>query len=164
MLDVKIKPDVRNRKVFIKIRGLNQSNREGIRKAFYDVGKDLRKTTQSLILEPKHGRIYRIRRGRRIINHRASAPLEAPANLSGTLRKSIGYQVSGSEKMEFGAWAESGNPNSTAKTNVGVSYGKYLEEGTSKMAKRPFLIASIKQNERNTRKRFEKWLKRELNK
>lgn len=162
MFNLKIKSDFRNKAIFIKISDLRSKNKEGIRKAFYDIGKDLTKTTSNLILAPKHGKIYKIRRLKRIKMHRASAPGEAPANLSGTLRKSVGFDVNGSTKMEFGVRA----PTSSIKTKktTGAIYGVYLEDGTKKMAKRPFLITAIKQNQKNTKLRFDTWLKRELSK
>ena len=161
MFSAKIKTDTRNKQVFIKINDLRSKNKEGIRKAFYDVGKDLTKTARALILEPKHGKIYKIKRLKRIKKHRASAPDEAPANQTGRLRKSMGFDVSGSNKLEFGARA--GQSDIKTRKESGVLYGIYLEEGTKHMEPRPFVITTIKKEERNTRARFEAWIKKELN-
>ena len=90
------------------------------RRAFYDIGRDMRDETRRLIMErPKHGRIY-YRFGRK---HIASAPGEAPANWTGKLRKSVGFSVRRDE-VEYG---------------YKIFYGKFLEEGTYKMKPRPGL-------------------------
>ncbi|MCK5017302.1 MAG: hypothetical protein KAS32_09530, partial [Candidatus Peribacteraceae bacterium] len=96
----RIVPDKKNLRAAIQISQLSERNARGIRQAFYKLGKDLRKTASDLILEkPKHGRLYRIRRGKLIRKHRASAAGEAPANLSGRLRRSLDFNVVGSERM-----------------------------------------------------------------
>lgn len=163
MFNLKIKSDFKNNAVFIKISDLRSRSKEGIRKAFYDIGKDLQKTADKLILSPpKSGKVYKIRMKGRTKNHRSSAKGEAPANLTGKLRKSLGFEVTGSTKMEFGVRAPMSDIET--KKSSGAIYGVYLEKGTKKMAKRPFLITSIKQNQKNTKLRFDTWLKRELNK
>lgn len=61
--------------------------------------------------------------------HQRSAPGEAPANESGRLLKSIDYTVRNYTEMEFGDR---------------IYYGKYLEDGTEKMKKRPHLLTTAK--------------------
>ena len=156
----RIVPDKKNLRAAIQISQLSERNARGIRQAFYKLGKDLRKTASDLILEkPKHGRLYRIRRGKLIRKHRASAAGEAPANLSGRLRRSLDFNVVGSERMEFGyrqASAEKGSGD-------GVFYGKFLERGTRNMKPRPALFLAIKRNERNAIEHFETELKENFN-
>ena len=74
---------------------------------------------------PRTGHVYRKKSGRL---HRASAPGEYPASDTGQLVNSIhAIQVSGLA-VRVGAMAK---------------HGKYLEEGTSKMAKRPWLLPEL---------------------
>lgn len=101
----------------------------GLRRGLMNAGKMLKKNMQQEILRGvKTGRVYRIRRGNRVKNHRASAAGETAANISGTYRKSVGFQAHGYDELEFGASAD---------------YAKYLEEGTSRMAERPGLRNTI---------------------
>lgn len=135
---ITVKADHRNRKVFINIDNIANATRRGIRQGFFQLGKDLVKTASRQILaKPKKGKLYRLKRGNRIINHRASKAGESPANLSGKYRRSIGYNIHGSSNMIFGAG------------NSGVPYAVWLEEGTGKMASRPGLGNAVKATERN---------------
>jgi len=133
-----------NKKVFIQIGRLEQSNKRALRQAFYFIGKDLVKDARDSIRKrPKSGRTYIINNRR----HRASAPGEPPANLTGLLARSINFRVQGWSKMEIGA---------------DTPYARALELGNPKgnLEPRPYLIAAINKNERNTRRHFD----RELNK
>lgn len=70
----------------------------GIERAFWRVGRDLKSEVDRQVLRtPKRGKVYKI--GRRF--HRASAEGQSHANLSGTLRKSVGFTVGGGE-LVFG--------------------------------------------------------------
>ena len=73
----------------------------------------------------KTGREYKIRS----VTHTASAPGEAPANMTGNLVRSI--------RVEH--FPGSG----TARVAVAASYARELEFGTKKIAPRPFLRPSI---------------------
>jgi len=157
---INIIPDLANRKVLIQISNLQKLQNKGIRKAFYYIGKDLVKTSQRLIMmKPKHGKTYIIYRGGRRFRHIASAPYEAPANLTGALRKSIDFSVIEADRMEFGVREYFPDRKGTPK---GVDYGIYLELGTSKMDKRPFLLPSIVANQKNAQQHFEQQLKKAL--
>jgi len=146
--NIKINPQ--SKKVVVSIQNISKVSKKGIRQAFYFIGKDLNKSSRDSIKEkPKSGRLYRIRRGGRIFNHRASAPGEAPANLTGALRRSINFTIQGSSFLQFGASA---------------AYAGFLEDGTRKIEKRPFLIKSIKDNNRNIIEHFEKQIVKELKK
>lgn len=97
-----------------------------IKRALYDVGKDMYAEARRLIKEgPKTGRKYKIR-GMRA--HTASAPGQAPANWTGKLRKSVGFKVRRDE-VEYG---------------YKIYYGKFLEDGTDRMAPRPGLEMTYK--------------------
>lgn len=105
--------------------------KSGYRIAFYNIGKQLTRYTREIIKKgPKTGRLYYIA-GRKK-RHRASAAGEAPANLTGRLRKGVNFNVSGWDQMQFGDT---------------VFYGKFLEEGTRKMKPRPHLSKSVDYNE-----------------
>lgn len=123
-----------------------KATRRGIRRGFYFFGKDLATDAKGYILKgPKTGKLYKVR-GRKK-RHRASGPGESPANLTGALRKSVDYQVQGSDEMEFGA---------------GTDYAAFTELGTKNMEERPYLIRAIKNNERNAEKHFEREIRKEL--
>lgn len=126
------------------INNLDVNMKRGIRAGFFAVGSQLKKTAKSQMLEKKHGRFYRVRgRSRR---HRASAPGESPANLSGALRGSIGFQIAGADSMQFGAGGRSS----------GVNYAKPLEEGTPIMEPRPLLGNAVKADEGTTQDLFQR--------
>jgi len=80
--------------------------RQAIRQTFFRMGRDIKKKTSDDILDKstKTGIWYRVRSrsGKSRRWHQASAPYETHANLSGALRKSLGWKVYGSEMMEFG--------------------------------------------------------------
>lgn len=146
----KIKIDKENREVFIQIKNAPNATERGIRNAFHLIGKDLVKESRRSILKgPKTGQLYRIKGRKRL--HRASAPGQPPANLSGDLRKAIGFQIKGSEEMKFGARSK-------------VDYGRFLELGTKRMIKRPFLLRAIQKLQQRTANYFDGELNKNLNK
>ena len=96
-------------------------------------GRDLVKTTnQEILRRPKSGRVYliRLKNGTRR-RHVASAPGETHANMSGTLRKSLGYKVKGIERMDFGYGASN---------KVVPKHAIFVEKGTKNMKARPSLL------------------------
>jgi hypothetical protein len=112
------------------IKGLNPSKIEamtklGARGGLFLVGNMLKQEfIKQVLARPKSGRLYRIA-GRL---HRASAEGETPANLTGNYRKSIGFNVSGWDELEFGNSAY---------------YAGWLENGTARMGARKGLLNSI---------------------
>lgn len=149
----KIVEDRNARQVFIQISNLDKTTNEAIRQSFYMIGKDLVSQTREIIMEkPKHGKLYKIKRSGRLKLHRASAPGEAPANFTGSLRKSIGFDVVGSTKMVFGA--REARQKGIVGNITGVQYGKYLEEGTRYMSPRPYLEPIVKKNYTNIETAF----------
>lgn len=159
-MSFKIIVNPKTRRAQIQIRQLHERNATAIRRAFYMIGKDLKSTANRLLLEPKHGKVYKIKRGGRLIRHRASAPGEAPANLSGDLRRSLDFNVVGADRLEFG-YREKFQGKTSQR---GTFYGKFLELGTRKMKPRPGLLISIRKNQANAQEHFENELNRELNK
>ena len=89
----------------------------------------------------RNGREYR-RPGGRSTYH-ASAPGQPPAPRTGVLRFSWSISTTGDGKGHFVAGIYSDVP-----------YANYLEEGTSKMAPRPFREAIIKKAEPRVRRIF----------
>jgi hypothetical protein len=111
-----------------------------------------------MILEkPRFGRVYRINRNGRIKIHVASRPGEAPASDTGTLWRSLNYEVSGSDSMQFGYRSHTAPEVMSRKTLKGVHYGRDLEIGTNKIKPRPGL-------EGNAVEYFEQELKEEMSK
>ncbi|HDY66295.1 hypothetical protein LCGC14_2350720 [marine sediment metagenome] len=142
------KPHSNNRKIELQIEGLKKSTRKGIRKAFYFIGKDLVADARKSILDKnKSGIVYTIFKNGRRFNHVSSAPGQAPANLTGDLRKSVDFKVHGIDRLEFGA---------------DTPYAKALELGNpaGNLEKRPYLIAAIQKNEKNTRQHFAQQIKK----
>jgi len=136
-----IKADFDNNRVTLRLNGISRMLKSETEQAFYQIGKDLKQTAVKLIADKKKktGRIYIKRLNGRLVRHRASAPGEAPANFTGNLKKSVGYDVSGSDKLIFGAGGKKSK----------VHYAKFLEQGTRKMQPRPFLKKAIEDNYRN---------------
>ena len=109
-----------DREVRKQIKDLPNLAPRATRRAFYDIGRDMRDETRRLIKErPKHGITY-YRFGKK---HVASAPGEAPANWTGKLRRSVGFSVR-KDEVEYG---------------YKIFYGKFLEHGTIHMRPRPGL-------------------------
>lgn len=118
--------------------------RVALRQSFYDIGKDLVKTSDRNILRKKSGRAY-LYKGRFIKSGRAG---ESFANRSGKARRSIDFKVQGSFQMKY--------------FSSGVKYIKYLEKGTKKMKPRPAMLIALKQNKTNMTVIFEKNIRRYL--
>lgn len=72
-------------------------------------------------------------KGRAFAAHRyqASAPGEPPRKRTGTLQKSIAYEVKGE------------GDTVVARIGTPVDYGRFLEFGTKRMAARPYLASSL---------------------
>ena len=93
----------RNSRIFRDLRGICGATRRAIRQTWYALGKDLKAAANQEILNgKKSGKLYIVHIKGRRRKHRASAPGESHANLTGKLRKSIGWKVHGSDKMDFG--------------------------------------------------------------
>ena len=88
--------------------------------------RELRSAALKVLSGHRNGRTYRIPYTQ--ANYRASAPGEAPAARTGTLKNSWGIIAMGSAAL--------GRYSSGIQTNV--PYAELLENGTSRMAARPF--------------------------
>tara|TARA_R110000868_G_scaffold378674_4_gene644250 strand:+ start:770 stop:1243 length:474 start_codon:yes stop_codon:yes gene_type:complete len=135
--------DIKN----ININNLDKLTNKGVRKGFYFAGKSLVRESVKLInKKPKSGRTYIVNQGigGKILKnkrfHVASAPGEAPAVITGKLRKSITFMVENHNMLRFGATAEY-----AGVLEKGGIAGKY------RIKPRPFLMPSIfNENKNNT--------------
>ena len=85
---------------------------------------ELRNAELEILRGGRSGRTYRVPGTK--ATYTASAPGEPPAVRTGALR------------MSFGMTATGNNGSYTAEIHTDVPYANYLEEGTSRMAARPF--------------------------
>jgi len=136
------------------IRELDRKLARGIRQGFFKVGSLLKTTAREQMMEkPKHGRLYKLKKGPHKITgmtsfgkvlssqnsymHRASNAYETPANFTGALRKSIGFEQAGMV-LQLGAGGR----------GSGVDYAKYLEYGTRRgLFPRPLLGNAVEKQE-----------------
>lgn len=101
-----------------------------LRNGLEKIGKNVQAKARLEILKKstKSGRLYRVRKGGRIVLHRASARGEYPANMTGELQRTTTYKMRGRDKVEVG---------STAR------YAKFLELPQYRSGGRPFLRMAI---------------------
>jgi hypothetical protein len=92
-------------KTLAQIRRQSDDVKRTIRDTFFFMGRQLKKEISADIKDTstKTGRVYllRDRRGGRI-RHKASAPFETHADLTGTLRRSLGWKVQGINNLLIG--------------------------------------------------------------
>lgn len=159
MMNVSMTIDGPSRRVLIAIENIAPNARQAIRQTFFEMGRTLQKKTSKDILDKKSktGRVYRVKsRSGRYRKHRSSAPGQTHANLSGDLRKSIGWKVYGTDKMEFGYGITKFVGNASA-------YARRIEEGGSDS--RGIMIEarpSLKNNIANVQ--FESFFEAQVNK
>lgn len=89
---------------------------------------------------PKTGRVYdtrfwtddqgRLRVGEPRVPHQASAPGQYPASDTGRLASNVRFELPTPSNM-------------TGRVGTNITYGAYLEFGTSRMAARPWLMPSF---------------------
>ena len=87
-----------------KVRVSIEATQRQLRHALFEVGENWqRSANESILRGTKTGRVYiRKIKGGRTRKHRSSAPGESHANMTGTLRRSLGWKVSGSKRLVFG--------------------------------------------------------------
>lgn len=121
--------------------------KEGIRRGLLAVAPEIEREVVRLIKNPpKTGRLYYIY-GKL---HRASAPGEAPANLTGELAEGVGSKVSGATQLVIGDRAE---------------HGRWLEGNVpNRIAPRPHLKPAALSKSREVEQAILLGVKRELNK
>ena len=128
---ISIKEASTNDKFLLKILIAERATNVALTAAWKEVGSLLTNKLQYMIRNgPRTGRVYTFR-GRK---HQASAPGEVPANRTGRLAESVGYEATAHHTLVFGEEAE---------------YATYLELGTQnrdgslRMAKRPHLSVAV---------------------
>lgn len=149
-----IKLDRNSTKAVARIKGMRKLTRSGVEFAAYTSGRGLVRTTSKEILKkPKGGRTYirRDKAGRRR-RHVASAPGETHANLTGKLRRSLGFRVD-PRQLEFGYGVENGDA---------PEYAGPIEFGRRGAAARPSLRNGIKAERRNFQNNFEREIGKRL--
>jgi hypothetical protein len=88
-------------KKLTKLQNLKTVYTKAIDVGFVNVGNHLTRTVQRDFRKPKSGRIYKIKVNGQYIYHRASAPGEAPAILTGELSKSTKTKSCGHNRLKF---------------------------------------------------------------
>ena len=139
-MTISVRADPDNRRAYVRISTLEARSSKGLREGWFKLAKGLKSEANKEILRrPKGGRTYirRDKAGRRR-RHVASAPGETHANMTGKLRRSLSWKVTGHTEMEFGYGV------STTASNVMPFYGKFVEFGTKKMDERPSLKNAIR--------------------
>jgi HK97 gp10 family phage protein len=152
----KIYEPLNNKKAIAFTKSLPTKVALGIRLGLNESGKLLQKyTREQMIRGAKSGRVYKTYigiNGRKLASpriHRASAAGEFPARITGALSRSIGFTVFGSARLEFGARAK---------------YAKFLEEGTSKIAPRKYLLQTVKKLDKEVQVTLVKRINAEMRK
>jgi len=141
-----------NKDILLSLENIDENTRQGIRQGFFRLGRLLQMNLRKEVIKRNRtGRIYRNGRTKtgRLRRHRASAAGETPANRSGNYRKNIGFQIKGSETMEFGI-------------RDGAPYAEFLEDGTKKMDARPGVGNTVKSTEKDAQRFFDSSLEAEL--
>lgn len=128
------------KKVTFKIQNIEKNTKEGIKNALKTVGQQIIDLSKDYITKPpKTGRVYLVRIDGQRRYHQASAPNQAPANMTGDLRESINWTTRSSTQLSIAAGTETLAP-----------YAGYMEFGTEKIVKRPYIGKAIRANNRNT--------------
>jgi len=146
--------DPRSKKAIQKFEGLNKLTRFAVERASFFSGRDLVKNTSNEILKKnKRGKLYMIKtKSGRTRRHRASAPEQTHANITGATRRSLSFKVQGYE-LEFGYGVDKGDATEQAE---------FLENGTSKMEARPSLFNGIKSSRKQIANNLEREIGRSL--
>jgi len=155
-MSITFKTSAGNSKVFGKIDNIANLTSRGVRAGMFESGNGLVKRANTNILSGiKTGRVYIVRTaGGRKRRHISSAPSETHANLTGTARRSLSYQLKGTHSLEFGYGVSSGKG--------APEYVGWLEFGTRKMKARPTLQNALKDERGNMVQHFENGIKEQF--
>ena len=161
---IKATSNVKTNRLFIRATREQLITEGIIREGFFQTGGQLKAHANEKILKGlKTGRLYRIRRGKIIKNHRSSAPGETHANLSGTLRRSIGWKVSG-HYLTFGYGVPRGKNSQAPIYARRIEFGdKEKKPGRGFIAPRPTLRNAIRANIGRTQNNFAEAFKKRNN-
>lgn len=170
MSEFSMTPGHQNVAIFKRLEFVEATTREQVRKAWFALGKDLKSSANRAILKkPRAGRKYRVRSrstGRRR-THIASRPGESHANLSGDLRRTIGWTVQGTESLDFGyGVAEGRGKGKAAEARAPTEYGRAMELGfpPRNLEARPTLANAIQDTQRTVEREFQRAMDEEFKK
>jgi hypothetical protein len=141
----------------MQIAELRTQVRQALRRSSYYVGKELHRSVNKDILRKKDGQVYIIRDslGRRR-RHIASRPGDTHANMTGELRKSMGFHARGLEvEFGYGVSGSRGGPRAPHYAEIETGYGK--------VAPRPSLKNGIKRERKDIILAIEREIRRGLN-
>lgn len=147
-MSINFKRGPQNNIVFGKIESLPKLTKIGLRRGMFKAGHGLIAEANREILKGNKSGVTYLRRtksGRRR-RHKASAPGETHANISGTLRKSLSFQLRGTSEIEYGYGVSSGKD--------APDYAKFVEFGTTRMKARPSLKNSLTAERGNMTQHF----------
>ena len=131
-----------NRPNIDSLYALGDKTKVGINNAFQNIGKRLVSKSHKLIESTERAPwSYMVKIRGRYVRHHPSLPNHPAAEMTGKLKRSIGF-INQGQQLIFGAGnkLDGSNPDS-------VNYAKYVELGTTRMVKRPYLKPSISKNE-----------------
>lgn len=154
---ISITPNNCNAEVYKQIKSFANRTKKGLSKAFLQVAPAVIKEAQADMSKPKNGLTYivfkstknrNLKRGR---IHIASAKGEAPAILSGTLFRSMGFNRQSFHTLVIGSKAE---------------HAQWLEpspdESWSGYLNRPFMLKAIESQNKNTENYFVQCMQSEI--
>ena len=147
-MTVKFISERQNGQNILRIKSTEKTTRRGLRQGMFKAGHTLISAASTEILHGnKTGVIYirRDRKGRKR-RHQSSAPSETHANMTGALRRSLSFQMWGSNGIEFG-YGVSGQ--------TAPDYAPWVEFGTTKMKARPSLLNALESQEGNINQHLE---------
>ena len=143
MADIKFQSYAQNVENHLFIDVLSDKMEVGARRGLLTAGKDIVKVTKDNIKNPpKTGIKYRS------LRVRSSKAGEYPANQTGKLRRSVGFEVQGTKRLFVGA---------------GAKYAGFLAFGTKRMQKRAFIGNVIQDNIIKTYDTIQNSINKELN-
>lgn len=94
-----VKEGRNNQKILLKLNSIQRLNKDSIRKGFYTIGTiATRQINDDVLAKPRFGNTYKVN-GRL---HTASRKGESFASATGKARKTRGFDVKGSNSLEFG--------------------------------------------------------------
>lgn len=131
---IRIKGLPSNNVCFKQIARSRQDLSAGIHSALLNIGRDNVKEAKAAMRRKKTGIVYRVSINGRRMNHRASAPYESPAYLTGVMSKAYRYDVTGSRFLEWGNEAD---------------YSGHLEFGAPRanLKPRPHIMPVVKKHQ-----------------
>ena len=150
-----------NRKVFDQISKIPQSMAKGLKRGGLLAGKDIRHEIRRKLAAPKHGRIYILNDiwTGRPLRHRASAPGEAPARFSGSLKASVNYIArvdeliigAGTGGKDVGIVYDAGYP-SIVDLSGQIGFGRIVDYAAKLELRmnRPYLRVTVLDRQKNT--------------